>query len=201
MSDVESNGESASFSDLIQRIRGGDSDAAAQLIRQYEADLRIIARIRLRSAGLRQALDSMDICQSVLGNFFFRAAGGEFELETPDQVLKLLSAMVRNRVIDVVRRQRAARRDRGREVATPLDEMPIAGGDPTPSQVVSADELWRECVRRLTPDERELWKLRQQGKNWDEIAQETGKTSEAVRKQLTRALSRIAGEIGLEDRR
>ena len=201
MTEPVSSNENDSFVDLITRIRAGDSQAAADLIRQYEPDLRIIARIRLRSAGLRRALDSMDICQSVLGNFFLRAAGGEFELETPEQVLKLLSAMVRNRVVDVVRRQWAARRDRGREVATPLDEMAIAGNTPTPSQVVSADELWRECMKRLTPDERDLWKLRRDGMNWDEIAAETGRTAEAVRKQLTRALSRIAGEIGLEDNR
>jgi RNA polymerase sigma-70 factor (ECF subfamily) len=191
--------DSPTFRELVDRIRQGDSQATSELIRRYEADLRLIARIRLRTAGMRRALDSMDVCQSVFANFFLRAAGGEFELETPAQVLKLLASMVRNRVVDVVRMQRAARRDRGRDIATPLDELGLAAAAPTPSQIVSADELWRELDRRLAPDEREIWRRRQEGQTWETIARETGGSAEAIRKQLTRALSHIAAEIGLGD--
>lgn len=61
--------EEASFQDLVRRIRNGEAEAAANLIQRYEADLRLIARARLRTSGLQQALDSVDLCQSVLANF------------------------------------------------------------------------------------------------------------------------------------
>ena len=40
----------------------------------------------------------MDICQSVLGSFFVRAATGQYKLETPEHLLKLLTTMARNKL-------------------------------------------------------------------------------------------------------
>ena len=42
---------------------------------------------RLADARLGNLLDSMDICQSVLTSFFVRAAAGQYDLETPEQLL------------------------------------------------------------------------------------------------------------------
>jgi len=45
----------------------------------------------------------MDICQSVLASFFVRAALGQYELETPGHLLKLLVSMSRKKLIDHAR--------------------------------------------------------------------------------------------------
>jgi hypothetical protein len=73
--------EEPSFRDLIDRIRPRDEQAAAELVWLYEPTIRMAIRLRLSDPALRRLLDSMDICQSVLANFFVRAAAGQFEGE------------------------------------------------------------------------------------------------------------------------
>src|SRR5207247_5024880 len=90
------------FQNLIGRVRAGDQDAATELVRSYEPAIRRAVRFRLKDTRLRQHLDSMDICQSVLASFFVRAALGQFELEESEQLLKLLTTMVRNKVANQV---------------------------------------------------------------------------------------------------
>ena len=85
--------EDTAFMDLIRRVRAGDEQASAELVRRYEPAIRIAVRVRLNDPGLRRLFDSMDICQSVLGSFFVRAALGQFELDNPDQLLKLLPSL------------------------------------------------------------------------------------------------------------
>jgi DNA-directed RNA polymerase specialized sigma24 family protein len=63
---------------------------------------------------------------------------------------------------------------------------------------VAAAEMLAEAYRRLTPDERRVVELRQQEREWADIAAEVGGTAEAVRKQHRRALDRVARELGLE---
>jgi hypothetical protein len=74
------------FADMIQRVRAGDADAAAELVRWYEPAIRRAVRLHLRDPRLRRILDSVDICQSVLGNFFVRAALGQFDLRNWGQI-------------------------------------------------------------------------------------------------------------------
>ena len=83
----------AAFLDLIRRVRAGDDEAATQLVHQYEPEIRRAVHIRLANPRLQQVLDSMDICQSVLANFFTRAAAGQFDIETPEQLVRLLVSM------------------------------------------------------------------------------------------------------------
>src|SRR5262245_55507688 len=52
------------FTALIARARQGDEGALADLIRRYEPEVRIAARVRLGPA-LRPYLDSMDVVHSV----------------------------------------------------------------------------------------------------------------------------------------
>jgi len=80
-------------SELLRRIRGGDAEAAVELVRRYEPQIRLEVRLRLRDRRLRRLVDSMDICQSVLSSFFLRVAAGECDLERPEQLLNFLIAM------------------------------------------------------------------------------------------------------------
>src|SRR5262245_28240441 len=73
------------FPELIRRIRTGDADAAAELVRQYEPAVRRSLRLRL-DPRLRRTCDSMDLSQAVLCSFFVRAAVGQFQLDTPEQL-------------------------------------------------------------------------------------------------------------------
>jgi len=193
--------DETSFQDLIQQVRGGDGDAAAELVRRYEPAIRRVVRLRLTDARLRRAFDSMDVCQSVLGSFFARAALGQYDLANPEQLMKLLAQMARHKVTDQMRRERAGRRDRAR-----LDEdagaaFEIASDGASPSRHVAGRELLVEVRKRLSDEERELAELRVQGLEWAEIAQDRGESPEALRKRLARGLDRVAQQLGLDETR
>jgi RNA polymerase sigma-70 factor (ECF subfamily) len=189
-----------SFKDLMRRVRAGDQQAAAELVRQYEPEIRREVRVRLTDPGLRRVLDSVDICQSVLGNFFARAALGQFDLKEPRQLLALLLTMARNRLTDWARRQRAERRNQNREVSLEEDikrgQEPCAA-DPSPSQLVAGKELLEQVRIRMTDYERRIADERAAGADWAQIAAQLGDTPEALRKRLTRAFDRVAAELDL----
>jgi RNA polymerase sigma factor (sigma-70 family) len=188
-----------SFAHFIRRIRAGDAQAAVQLLQEYESAIRLEVRLRLRDSRLRRLFDSMDICQSVLGSFFVRAAAGQYDLDQPEQLLKLLVAMVRNKVAYHARRHQAKSRDHRRNQAIDAAEWQVAASDPSPSQVVAGRELLQQFQQRLTEEERRLADLRANGCGWAEIAAELGGTAEARRKQLARAVERILAELGLDE--
>src|SRR4051794_18904956 len=99
------------FADFLQRIRAGDEQAATELVHRYESAVRVEVRMRLADSRLRQVLDSMDLCQSVLASFFVRAAAGQYALDRPEQLVRLLVTIARNKVAGEARRQHAQRRD------------------------------------------------------------------------------------------
>jgi RNA polymerase sigma factor (sigma-70 family) len=193
--------EETSFQDLIGRLRTGDGDAAAELVRRYEPAIRRVVRLRLTDARMRRVLDSMDVCQSVLGSFFVRAALGQYDLTNSDQLLKLLAQMARHKVTDQMRRERAGRRDVGRLEADGAVANEVAAGGPSPSQQAAGRELLVEFRKRLSPEEGELAELRAQGREWADIAQERGESPEALRKRLARGLDRVAQQLGLDEAR
>jgi DNA-directed RNA polymerase specialized sigma24 family protein len=91
---------------------------------------------------------------------------------------------------------RAARRDQRRVDNIPLGDREPAAPSATPSWQVSAREQLQETLRRLSDEERKLLLLRQQGWDWTAIAAELGGSPEALRKQLVRAIDRVAQELG-----
>jgi RNA polymerase sigma factor (sigma-70 family) len=186
------------FRDLIDRVRAGDEDAAAELVRRYEPTIRRVARVRLADDRLRRRFDSMDICQSVFASFFVRAALGQFELDSPEQLLGLLVSMSRKKVIDHAREEGAARRDYRRLMPEGLEDRDFVAADATPSGEVAAGELLQEVRRRLTDEERRLAEQRAAGRGWAQIAADCGGSPEALRKQLARAIDRVGQELGLD---
>src|SRR5262249_41625524 len=158
------------------RVRTGSQDAATELVRRYEPLVRRTIRLRLRDSRLRRELDSLDICQSVLGSFFVRTALGQYQLDSPDDLVKLLQVMARNKLAGQGRKPRAEREDglNGEEV--------IAAGA-SPSREVAARNLLEEVRKRLPEADRRMAELRTQGKEWAEIAVELGGSAEALRKR------------------
>jgi RNA polymerase sigma-70 factor (ECF subfamily) len=187
------------FQDLVHRVRGGDNDAAAEVVRRYEPAIRRVVRLRLGDARLRRAFDSMDVCQSVLGSFFVRAALGQYDLASPEQLLKLLAEMARHKVTDQVRRQRAGQRDLRRITDDSDAAAAVPATGPSPSAHAAGRELLEAVRQRLSPDERDLADERGRGREWADIAAERGESPEALRKRLARALDRVAGQLGLDE--
>ena len=187
------------FQDLMRRVRAGDADAATLLVRQYEPAVRRAVRIWMLNARLRRTIDSLDICQSVLASFFVRTALSQYHFDSPDQLIKLLVSMARNKLADQVRRERAGCRDSRRLEPGDVYQRELVGADPSPSQVAVARDLLEEFRRRMSAEERLLAEQRALGREWAEIAAGLGGRPDALRKKLDRALQRIARELGLDD--
>ncbi len=185
------------FDEFVRRIRAGDEGAAADLIRRYEPAIRRAVRVQLRDPRLRRLVESVDICQSVFASFFLRTSLGEYELESPDRLIRLLVTIARNKVAYHANRERAACRDQRRiDPAVTLEDCPARGG--SVSAGLAARELVLEVRRRMTADERRLLEWREQGREWAEIARELGGRPDALRVRLARAVARIARELGLD---
>jgi RNA polymerase sigma factor (sigma-70 family) len=190
----------STFAELIDQLRRGDPAAAEEVVRRYEAEIRRAVHFRLTDPALRRVLDSVDVCQSVLANFFVRAAAGQFDLDEPEQLLKLLVVMARNRLRDHVSQLHAARRDQRR--LDPRASVALSGamaGTPTPSAIIAGRDLLERVVDALPSTERKIAQLRAAGLEWAEIAEKLGEKPDAVRKRLARALDRVGRDLGLEE--
>lgn len=183
------------FDALMARVRAGDPAAAAELVRTYEPAIRAAVRGRMADDRLRRLFDSTDVSQAVLATFFARVALGQYRLDTADDLVRLLVTIARNKLLKQVTRHRRARRDyrRGGELS-PTDP-PADAADP--SREVATADLLTAVYRRLTPEERRLVELRQQGLDWEAIAADLGGTAEGRRKQHARAVARVAAEFDL----
>jgi RNA polymerase sigma-70 factor (ECF subfamily) len=192
--------EAEGYADFIRRIREGDERAAEELVRLYEPEIRleIRTRMRLRDQRLRRLFDSLDVCQSVLASFFVRAAVGEFDLDDPGQLVRLLVGMARNKLAERVRHHHRQSRDVRRTDGDAVTDRPAAAVDESPSQAVAGRELLAMVRERLTPDERRVADLRSRGLDWAAVAGELGGTPEARRKQFARAVARVGQELGID---
>ncbi|HEY4260195.1 MAG TPA: sigma-70 family RNA polymerase sigma factor [Schlesneria sp.] len=186
-----------SFTSLMNRIRRGDEEAARELVRRYESELRVIARVRLTDKRVRRLIDSMDICQSIFANFFARVATGQFQLDSPAALLKLLSAMVRNKATDHVRRLLADKRGSDSIRTESIDLSQIAEDTTRSCRAAENQELLLEILKRFTAEEQQIASLRRDGLTWDEISETLNMSAESLRKKFARAVDRVMNELGI----
>jgi RNA polymerase sigma-70 factor (ECF subfamily) len=192
--------ENESAVELVRRVRAGEAEAAAELVRRYEPAIRRRVRVwlRLQDPRLRRVFDSMDVCQSVLASFFVRAAAGQYDVADPGQLVGLLFRMAKYKLAHQVTRQQAARRDIRRDQGDNPNAPEAADPEASPSSQVAGQDLLEQLRRRLTEEELRLADLRAEGCEWADIALELGGTAEGRRKQLARALDRVAQQLGLD---
>jgi RNA polymerase sigma-70 factor (ECF subfamily) len=188
------------FADFVRRVRAGDDAAAETLVRRYERVIRREIRARIADARLNRAFDSMDVCQSVLASFFVRAAAGQFDLDSPDQLVKLLVAMARNKLASRAQRERCLRRDVRRVAAAAPEALEqLADEQPSPSELLSRRDLLDRLRQGLSDEERQIADLRGQGFDWEQVAKRLGGSGPARRMQLARGIERVGRELGLDD--
>jgi RNA polymerase sigma factor (sigma-70 family) len=188
----------AGFRELWDRVRAGDAQAAADLVRQYEPLIRHEVRIRMTDPRLTRAFDSADVCQSVLADFFARAACGQFDLNSPDDLVCLLLTMARNKVATKTRRLRARPADNRVDEGVDIRDLVSASDGDDPGRIALGRDLLEQVCRRLGPEERRIVELRGEAATWDEVAPALGGTAGGRRKQLARALDRATCALRLD---
>src|SRR6185312_6674034 len=171
---------------FIARIRAGEEEAARELLRRYEAKVRLVVRRQLPKL-LRSRFDSLDFLQSVWGSFFHRVRTGSTDIEDEPNLVAFLAWAARNRVVDEYRRASSQKQDMRRE--EPLWD----GGDrprdlvaplATASQVAQANEALERLEERLPDDRRALLALKAEGYSCREIGEQLGLGERTVQRAI-----------------
>jgi RNA polymerase sigma-70 factor (ECF subfamily) len=196
-------------------VQAGDQQALNDLYSRYV--MRVLAAVRARlGAELRGKLESWDIVQDALLASLKNVQS--FELASEGAFLNWLAKIVENRIRDHLDYFRAEKRDHRLEQPVPGARSPDESAPldlaerrcaPTPSQLlILTEDLARleRAMDQLPEDSRELIvAVKIEGRTYQEIAEALGKTSDAVRMQvkrallaLTKAFSTLEGEVESE---
>jgi RNA polymerase sigma factor (sigma-70 family) len=188
--------ESALLVSWIQGIKAGNQAAAAELVRHYEPEVRRFIRFRLTDPRLRRLIDSVDVCQSVMVRFFQGIQTERLSVEHPLQLLKLLTTMARNSLLDHARKVKVRRQISGGGLeADWLANVSDRSASPC-DRLEEADlvDLIRSRMRSDEQQALDQWLL---GQGWEEMSRNLDCEPDALRKRLTRAIDRATKELGL----
>jgi DNA-directed RNA polymerase specialized sigma24 family protein len=186
------------FLSRITRLRTQDPNAIKEFVAEYEPFIRRTLRFRIARAALKSAADSVDVCNSVMGSFLIRLAAGSYKIETEEDLRKLLGAIANKKFLMLNRREQAEKRARSQTRS--INEMPELAAENLhhPSEQIEIEELSVEINKRLSHEERLLLDRRRNGLSWMKIAEEFGEDTQLLRKRLSRAIQRVAEELGLD---
>lgn len=183
--------DDAVFLDLVAKARGGDHDAANELIRAFEADVRMMVRVRLPGL-LRGQLDSLDVAQDIWASLLAdSSARRDLDFSNAGHFRNYLAGVVQNKVLEEYRRRtRVKKYDMSREErlqvrrGSQTTSREPAAPDPTPSQQAQAADRMAQLQAGRTPVEARILELRRDGLTFDEIAQRTGLHERTVRRLI-----------------
>jgi RNA polymerase sigma-70 factor, ECF subfamily len=171
-------------SDLVDRLRSGDTGALAELMRTYAESLIAYA------ASITQ---SDDVAQDVVQDVFIRVWNRREALSNDRSIAPYLFHAVRNAAFDV---RRAERRAELREATAAKEGIGIPSATASPSGSIEVDELSRAAVRviaSLPPACREVFLLTRRGElTYAESAAVLGVSVSTVKTQMARAVAALA---------
>lgn len=176
--------------DLLDKLCSGDPEAAREVFLAFETYLRKVVRRHL-PAQLQGKLDSVDVVQSVWADLVhgFRTDGWRFS--DANHLRNFLIKVTRNRLIDRYRRLHTSA-ERERPFAVEPGAESFAGRDPSPSQVVEADELWERMLALSPPEHHEILRMKRAGLPAPEIAARTGLHEDSIRRILRNLARHLA---------
>ena len=182
--------EAESTFHLIQRFRGGDTQALEQLFARHLPRLQRWAKGRL-PRWARDLADTQDLVQETLLQTFNRM--DVFEPAREGALQAYLRQAVMNRIRDEIRR--VARRPAHAE----LEGTEVDPARSPLEEVVGMEEIERyeNALEQLRPEEREMIILRVElGYTYEEVARLLEKpTAGAAHKATKRAIVRLAEEM------
>ena len=183
---TESN---ASTLSLVRRAKSGDRDALCRLFEDCRPRLKAIV-----SEILGERLKRGDGVDDVLQETFARAceAIANFEWRDEDSFLRWLSVVARNVILEAARRDRTTR--------GPLSERDRSSGDLSQSRQLRRQERFdrlQEAINSLSPIHREVILLARIEKlPLKKVASRLGRSHDAVRQLLRRALGELKASFG-----
>lgn len=187
---------------LIELAKEGDRAALEELCRVYSERVRRIVRLRM-GKQLRSKLESMDVVQDALISALRDL--GTFVYTDEGDFTRWLSRITENRLRDNLDKLNAAKRDARREIPLSYDrgDGRQSGAWPvealytlTPSVVIGKQEQLdrlERAMETLRPEYREVVLLTKiEGLTYKEAADTLGKSPDAVRMLLCRAMAALS---------
>ena len=187
---------------LVILAKDGDESALGQLCQVYSERVRWMMRLRMNKE-LRSKLESMDLAQDVLIHAI--RGLGDFTYKNEGDFVRWLSTIAENVLRGNLKKLHAGKRDIRREV--PLDGYgPTTGSrlvvNPgpidatTPSVIMSRKEeleKLEKAIDQLKPEYKEVIILTKiERLSYKEISERLGKSNDAVRKLISRAILALA---------
>ncbi len=176
--------------ELVRRAKSGDGTALDDVLGRYYPRVHAVVRARL-GPELRRHTESSDLVQEAMSEAL--GAFERFDMKGDDDLIRWLAVLVENRIRDLAKYHRRAKRDAGREV-------PLAGGgdgdeggiDPMRSTIGPAGRAERhEMTERLEralagldAKYRTVIEQRNTGSSWEEVAGTLGLASAGAARML-----------------
>jgi RNA polymerase sigma factor (sigma-70 family) len=179
--------ESTLFSSLLERARGGDSDALNDLARRFYPAVQALVHHRLAKdmrrtrPWLAARFSTGDVVQSVFEGVLRDL--GAFAGRSEEAFIGYLAVMVRNRILDAVRFHEAAQRD-GRRMHPFSPEFDAEGGEADPAEAALLSERMSQVLTTIScfePRVQHLLRARMDGlASFRELAEQLGYGSESA---------------------
>lgn len=191
MADFDSPG---SVSGWLDRLQGGDRDAARRLWERYFPKLVRLAHAKLR--GARPAADAEDVALSAFDTFCRNAEGGRFpDLLDRDGLWALLVVVTSRKAAHRLRDEQRLKRG-GATERTELAPDDLLGGEPDPAFAAEMAEECRRLLRLLADPLLETVALRKmEGCSTDEIATQLGYAPRSIKRKVQMIRSRWEREL------
>ena len=193
-----------SIENLIADAKAGDRQALELLLTQYRPYLRILAEQEIGPA-LQRRIDGSDVAQQTCIEAV--VAFPKFLGSTEPQFTAWVKTILNHNVINLIRDNKAGRRDVGREKelgrggdnSATLNWYEPAGQDSSPSERAIRGEAALElaqAVETLPDDQRRAVQLRYlEARSLDEIGRELNRSQSAVAGLLHRGLMALRSKV------
>lgn len=164
-----------------------------ELVRQYEPEVRMVARLRL-GAALRPYLDSLDLVQSVHKSLIVGLRADRYDISTPENLVALALTIVRRKVARQWRKLQRQQRLSG--AGTDSHDLPhriaaLSVGDDDPAVTASIREATADVLSRLNESETRVIELRLEGYTTADIARRLNLDADVLRVKLSRLRRRL----------
>lgn len=187
------------FDRLMDRLRRGDEDAAAEVFHRFAQRLIALARSHLHSF-VRTRVEPEDVIQSVFRSFFTRFESGQFQLGDWDNLWTVLTLITVRKCANRLEFWQAAKRDPQRE-ANPSRQGDLLeealSREPMPSEAAILSETVEQLMKNVSDQERSILTLHLQGCDIAAISAQVQRTERTVRRsleQVRRTLMRLQAD-------
>lgn len=173
----------------VQLAQSGDRDAFARLAEIHQKQVEALARLRM-SPELQRKVGIEDIVQETFSQALQSLS--RFKWDGENSFRRWLNGIARNVILKAARSH-----------SIPLEpgfELDVVDSDPSPSKVLRRKQRFdrlQEALKALTPEQREVVLMsRIEGLKAREIAARTGRSEDAVKQLMLRALRSLRKGFG-----